>query len=220
MQIHGLDPAGDLDVQARLWEEQGATVVFCGWAKQVQGLLIFADVLRPNALATLDALRSRGIGIQLVSGDSLQTTRAVANNLKINHYVGRALPQDKVTVVRELQQQGRRVAMVGDGINDAAALAQADVGIAMGLRARLTHEASAITILANDPARLLVVIQLASRTMRTVRQNLYFAFLYNVLGIPLAIAGWLNPLIAVCAMVASSLTVIGNTLRLMRIRIR
>ncbi len=220
MQIHGLDLSGDLDAQAQVWEEQGATVVFCGWAKQVQGLFIFADALRPNALATLDGLRSRGIGIQLVSGDSQQTTGAVARNLKINHCVGQALPQDKVAVIRELQHQGRRVAMVGDGINDAAALAQADVGIALGLRAKLTHEASDITILANDPARLIAAIQLSSRTAGTIRQNLSFAFLYNVLGIPLAIAGWLNPLIAVCAMLASSLTVIGNTLRLTRIRSR
>jgi P-type Cu2+ transporter len=220
MRIHGLDLTADLDVQAHVWEEQGATVVFCGWAKQVQGLFIFADALRPQALATLDGLRSRGIELQLVSGDSQQTTGAVARDLRINHCVGQALPQDKVAVIRELQQQGHRVAMVGDGINDAAALAQADVGIALGLRAKLTHEASDITILANEPTRLIAAIQLASRTAETIRQNLCFAFLYNVLGIPLAIAGWLNPLIAVCAMVASSLTVIGNTLRLTRIRIR
>jgi heavy metal translocating P-type ATPase len=218
MQIHGLDLAADLDAQAQSWEEQAATVVFCGWARQVQGLLIFADAVRSNALATLDALRSRGIGIQLVSGDSLRTTRAVANNLKINHYVGRALPQDKVAVIRDLQEQGRRVAMVGDGMNDAPALAQAEVGIALGLRTKLTHEAADVTILADDVARLIALSQLASRTLRTIRQNLGFAFLYNVLGVPLAVAGLLNPLIAVCAMLASSLTVIGNTLRLTRLR--
>lgn len=218
MQAQGLSLSADLAARAHRWEEQGATVVFCGWAQQVQGLLVFADTLRPHSLATVAELRSRGIELQLVSGDSRQTTRAVARDLNISHWVGQALPQDKVALVRSLQQQGRRVAMVGDGINDAAALAQADVGIALGPSTKLTHEAADITILLADPARLMAAIQLASRTVRTIRENLGFAFCYNILGIPLAMAGWLNPLIAVCAMVASSLTVIGNTLRLTRKR--
>jgi Cu+-exporting ATPase len=217
LQAHDLDLTSGLDQEAGRWEEQGATVVFCGWAGQVQGLLVFADILRPSALPTLEALLSEKIAIRLVSGDSRQTVRAVAGALGISHYVGQALPQDKVAIIQELQQQGRRVAMLGDGINDAAALAQADVGVALGLRSKLTHEAADITLLSDDPAKLLLVLRLASRTMRTIRQNLFFAFFYNLLGIPLAIAGLLNPLIAVFAMLASSLTVIANTLRLTRV---
>jgi heavy metal translocating P-type ATPase len=214
---HALDLAPDLDRQAEQRESQGATVVFCGWAGRVQGLLVFADALRPSALPTIERLRSENIAIHMVSGDSRQTVRAVAATLGIGNGTGEALPRDKVAIIRELQQQGRRVAMLGDGLNDAAALAQADVGLALGLRAKLTHEAADITLLADDPARLLQVLHLASRTMRTIRQNLFFAFAYNLLGIPLAVAGLLNPLIAVCAMLASSLTVVANTLRLTRI---
>jgi heavy metal translocating P-type ATPase len=215
---HALDLAPELDQQAVHRETQGATVIFCGWAGRIQGLLVFADALRPNAMPTIEKLRSANIAVRLVSGDSRQTVQAVATALGIGDCTGQALPRDKVAIIRELQQQGRRVAMVGDGLNDAAALAQADVGVAFGLRAKLTHEAADITLLADDPAKLPQLLHLASRTMRTIRQNLFFAFAYNLLGIPLAVAGLLNPLIAVCAMLASSLTVVANTLRLMRVK--
>jgi heavy metal translocating P-type ATPase len=216
MRAHGLELMPDLDAQANGWEAQGATVVFCGWAGRVQGMLKFADAVRQNALPLLEALHSRKISTWLVSGDSSQTTMTIGNALGISHCVGQTLPGDKVNIIEQLQQQGRRVAMVGDGINDAAALAQADVGLALGLEANLTQEASDITLLSDDPVKLLTALRLATRTMLIIRQNLFFAFAYNFLGIPLAVTGLLNPMFAVCAMIASSLTVIGNTLRLTR----
>jgi Cu+-exporting ATPase len=150
----------------------------------------------------------------MISGDALETTRAVAEESGFNQFRGQALPQDKVELIRTLQEKGQRVGMVGDGINDAAALAQADVGFALGTGTNITREASDFTLLAGDPSRVLEILDLSALTMKTIRQNLFFAFLYNGLAIPLAVTGLLNPLVAVLAMFASSLTVIGNALRI------
>jgi len=154
----------------------------------------------------------------LVSGDSRETTLAVAGQCGILHFRGEALPQEKVGLIKSLQEKGRRVGMVGDGINDAPALAQADVGIALGTGTNILQEASDLTFLASDPTRVADAFKLSALTVRTIRQNLFFAFLYNSIGIPLAIFGWLNPLIAVLAMFASSLTVIGNALRISKVK--
>jgi len=142
----------------------------------------------------------------------------MADQSGIPQFRSEALPQDKVDLIKFLQEKGRRVGMVGDGINDAPALAEADVGFALGTGANLLQEASDLTFLASDPTRLVDALELSTFTVRTIRQNLFFAFLYNSIGIPLAIAGWLNPLIAVFAMFASSLTVIGNALRIFRVK--
>ncbi len=161
-------------------------------------------------------LRARGIKTYLVSGDSEETTRAIAGELGVDRFLGKALPKDKVETIKRLQGEGLKVGMVGDGVNDAAALAQADVGFALGAAASFSREHADVVLMSDTPARILDVIELSSLTMKTVRQNLFFAFFYNVLGIPLAMAGLLNPLVAVFAMFASSLSVIGNTLRIMR----
>jgi Cu+-exporting ATPase len=140
----------------------------------------------------------------------------VSRQSGIPEFLGEALPQDKVELIRGLQGKGRRVGMVGDGINDAAALAQADVGFALGAGSNILQEASDFTLLSSDPVKVLDALDLSSKTVGAIRQNLFFAFLYNSVGILLAMAGWLNPLIAVFAMFASSLTVIGNALRISR----
>ena len=182
----------------------------------MQGLLCFGDSLKEGGREVVQGLRAKGIMTYLVSGDSERTTKAIAHDLGVDRFLAKALPKDKVETIKRLQEQGRKVGMVGDGVNDAAALTQADVGFALGAVASFSRDHADVILMSDTPARILDVIELSSLTMKTVRQNLFFAFFYNALGIPLAMAGLLNPLVAVFAMFASSLSVIGNTLRIMR----
>jgi heavy metal translocating P-type ATPase len=194
----------------------GRTVVFFGWVGSVQGFLVFNDALKPRARELIDAVRARAMDVWLVSGDSRETTLSVAGSLGISRFVGGVLPQAKVEMIRSLQAGGHRVAMIGDGINDAAALAIADAGCAIGAGADLAHEVCDIGLMASDPASLLDAFDLSALAAKAVRQNLVFAFFYNAVAIPLAAAGLLNPLLAVVAMFASSLLVTGNALRVSR----
>ena len=196
-------------------QSKGRTVLFFGWNGKAQGLFVFGDSLKAGVRQTVQNLEKKGVAIWLVSGDAEITTRAVAAELGIHQCFGEMLPQGKVDLVKKLQEEGRRVGMVGDGINDAAALAQADVGMAIGTLMNIAQEASDIVLLTQDLTRVLDVFDLSTLTVRTVRQNLLFALLYNGLAIPLAVTGVLNPVIAVVAMFASSLTVIGNSWRIM-----
>jgi heavy metal translocating P-type ATPase len=214
MNKFGVDLSSSLEKRAFSLESRGMTVVLCGWDQQVRGFLVFGDSIKRGVPELVKKLQARKIITWVVSGDAQETTRAVAEELGINQFRGQALPQDKVELIKSLQQKGHRVGMVGDGINDAAALARADVGFALGTGINITQEASDFTLLASDPTRVLEIFDLSALTMKTIRQNLFFAFLYNGLAIPLAVAGFLNPLIAVFAMFASSLTVIGNALRI------
>ena len=203
-----------LNQQALSFEENGMTTAFFGWAKEVQGLLVFGDFLKQGIREMVQELQARGITTWIVSGDGQGTTRAVAGESGIANFLGQTLPQHKVELIKSLQEKGHRVGMVGDGINDAAALAQADVGFALGAGTHILREASDFAFLASDPTRVCDALDLSALAVRSIRQNLFFAFLYNAIGIPLAAAGLLNPLIAVFAMFASSLTVIGNALRI------
>ena len=212
----GIDLPNDLDRYAATLESAGSTVVFFGWDGEARGLLVFGDVLKESAVNAVSQLRVRGVDVWIVSGDSIETTRSVAQELGIRHCIGQALPAEKEEIIRQLQTEGHRVGMVGDGINDAAALVSADVGIALGAGSHIMREASDITLLTPDLGKVLRVLKLSKITTQIIRQNLFFAFLYNILGIPLAITGALNPLVAVCAMFASSLTVVANTLRIFR----
>jgi heavy metal translocating P-type ATPase len=211
-----LNLSGSLDHRAREAESQGKTAVFFAWWGEVRGVLVFGDSLRRGITELIRQIQSAKMAVWIVSGDSQETTRSIAREAGIASYLGQALPQDKVELIRSLQAEGRRVGMMGDGINDAAALAQADVGFAFGAGSNILREASDITFLTPEPTRVTEAIDLSRRTVRTIRQNLFFAFFYNSIGIPLAMAGYLNPLIAVFAMFASSLTVIGNALRISR----
>ncbi|GLI36240.1 heavy metal translocating P-type ATPase [Desulforhabdus amnigena] len=219
MEMEGLLFSPQMDEDARELESNGETVVFFGWNGKVEGCMAFGDTLKKGASSALDQLHARGMTVHLVSGDSQETTRAVARALGILNFVGQALPRDKVEIVRKLQGEGHRVGMVGDGINDAAALAQADVGLSLGTGSNILQEASDISLITGHPEKLVEVLDLSRTTTRIIHENLGFAFLYNILGIPLAVTGILNPLIAVLAMFGSSLTVIGNTLRISRKRI-
>jgi len=212
----GIDLPSSWEKRGSAWQSKGMTVAFFAWDKRVQGMLVFGDSLKQGVREMMDRLHTRKIATWMISGDALETTRAVAEESGFNQFRGQALPQDKVELIRTLQEKGQRVGMVGDGINDAAALAQADVGFALGTGTNITREASDFTLLAGDPSRVLEILDLSALTMKTIRQNLFFAFLYNGLAIPLAVTGLLNPLVAVLAMFASSLTVIGNALRILK----
>ena len=177
---------------------------------------IFGDVLKEGALKTVEKLWDMGYSISLVSGDNDKTTRAIGNLLGIPDAFGGKLPQDKAFFIRDLQQSGKRVAMVGDGINDAPALIQADLAIAVHSGGHLGKEAADITLMQGKPEQILVYLDLARQVNKKIHQNLVFSLVYNTLSIPIAMSGLLTPLVAVCAMLMSSLSVIGNTLLLIR----
>jgi P-type E1-E2 ATPase len=179
----------------------------------------FGDTLRDDVQATVAWLQARGIWVQLISGDNDSATRTAAAAIGITDARGGLLPHEKAEIVRLLQSQGRRVAMVGDGINDGPALAQADLGIAVHSGAALARHAAGVTLMRGNPSQLPAFFDWARQVERKVRQNLWCALGYNVISIPIAMAGLLTPLVAVSAMLLSSLTVIGNTLMLVRRRV-
>ncbi|MEK7830574.1 MAG: HAD-IC family P-type ATPase, partial [Acidobacteriota bacterium] len=204
------------EVRAGTLEAQGRTAAFFGWDGQLRGLMAFGDRVRIEAAAVIGDLRQRGVKTMIVSGDAQATTSWVASSVGADDFIAEALPGDKTAVIERLQQQGQIVAMIGDGINDAPALAQADLGIAVGSGADIAIRAAAIVLMTNSLDKLSEVFALANKTWRVVRQNLFWAFFYNALGISLAVAGILNPIMAAGAMLLSSLSVIGNSLRLSR----
>ena len=200
------------------WETRGATVVGVAWAGEVRGAVAVADAIRPTSREAIAQFRRLGIEPVLLSGDNARTARAVADEVGISDVTAEVLPADKVDVVRALQAQGKVVAMVGDGVNDAAALVQADLGIAMGSGSDVTVEASDLTLVRTDLLAAVDAIRLSRRTYGTIRGNLFWAFAYNVCMIPLAALGMLNPLLAGAAMAFSSVFVVANSLRLRRFR--
>jgi len=206
----------DLDRAARLREAEGKTVSFVGWDSELRALAIFGDKLKEDAASAVEELKSRGVEVHLLSGDAAATTQWVASCLGTYRFEAQALPEDKVAIIKRLQQQGATVAMVGDGINDAPALAQADVGIAMGAGTDVAMKAAAIVLMNGSLHTISQCFSLSQRTLRVVKQNLFWAFLYNSVGIALAVVGVLNPIMAACAMLLSSTSVVGNSLRLRR----
>lgn len=218
MARYSLEVTSELEAAAFEFEAGGSTVVFFAWNGKVRGFLIFGDRARPNAAAAVSSLKGLGIAPTMVSGDSDETTRTVALELGIENHIGQAVPRDKVNAVAKIQSEGERVAMAGDGLNDAAALARADIGITVGPGANLIRECADAAIFGDDPTKIPELLALSRLTFRIIRQNLFFAFFYNALGIPLAALGALNPLLAAFAMFASSATVICNTLRISRFR--
>ena len=183
---------------------------------QILGLLAFGDQLKPTAVAAIEALSAHGVRSVLLSGDNQGSVQAVAQQLGMTQLYAEVLPEDKAAKVRELQAQGWKVAMVGDGINDAPALAAADIGIAMATGTDVAMHTAGITLMRGDPALVAAALDLSRRTYRTIWQNLFWAFIYNVVGLPLAALGWLNPMVAGAAMALSSVSVVSNALRLRR----
>ena len=207
------EAAGDLEVA-------GKTVLFVAVDNQLLGLIAVADTLKDGARETVAELHELGLTVVIVTGDNARTSKAIAEQVRVDQVIAEVVPEDKARKVAELQQEGSKVGMVGDGINDAPALAQADVGIAIGTGSDVAKESADVTLISGDLSGVCTAINLSRRTMRIIRQNLFWAFAYNVVLIPVAASGLLTPLggpaLAAAAMALSSVSVVTNSLRLRR----
>ena len=218
LEREGLPLPAELDEARRAAESEGRTAVAAGWEGAARAVFVVADQPKPSSAEAVKELRSLGLRPVLLTGDNETTARAVAAEVGIDEVIGEVLPSDKADVVRRLQGEGRVVAMVGDGVNDAPALAQADLGLAIGTGTDVAIEASDLTLVSGDLRGAADAIRLSRRTLRTIKQNLGWAFGYNLAALPLAAAGLLNPLIAGAAMAFSSVSVVVNALRLRSFR--
>ncbi len=208
----------ELDEAMRRAEAEGKTAVVVGRDGAAVGVLVVADAVKPTSADAVKELRALGLTPILLTGDNEATARTVAAQVGIDEVIAGVLPAEKVDVVKRLQADGKVVAMVGDGVNDAAALAQADLGLAMGSGADVAIEASDLTLVRDDLRTVGDAIRLSRRTLATIKGNLFWAFAYNVAALPLAAAGLLNPMIAGAAMAFSSVFVVSNSLRLRRFK--
>lgn len=235
----GLSLNGLGEEAERLWAK-GKTVMFLGIDSKLVGIIAVADTLKPKAKEVLEEIRRMGIEAVMLTGDNRRTAEAIAQEVGIDRVLAEVLPEHKAQEVKKLQEEGKVVAMVGDGINDAPALAQADVGIALGTGTDVAMETGDITLISGDLSGIVTAISLSKRTLRTIKQNLFFAFAYNTALIPVAAGilyfvfsqsgvplglkfflgdyGFLNPMLAAFAMAASSITVVSNSLRLRRFK--
>jgi Cu+-exporting ATPase len=210
-----------LEPEANMLRQDGATAVFIAVGAAAAGVLAVADPIKPMSAEAVRALKAEGIRLVMMTGDNRTTALAVARTLGIEEIEADVLPQDKARVVQTLRGEGRIVAMAGDGVNDAPALAAADVGVAMGAGADVAIESAGVTLLQGDLMGLVRARRLSRAVMNNIRQNLFFAFIYNAAGVPVAAGALypafgllLSPAIAAAAMALSSVSVIGNALRL------
>ncbi len=200
-------------------EAEGKTAMLAGCDSRLAAVIAVSDTLKPEAREAVTALRKRGLEVILLTGDNRRTAEAIGSKLSIDRVIAEVLPSDKARIIRELREQGKVVAMVGDGVNDAPAIATADIGIAIGSGSDVAKETGDIVLVKNDVRDVIAGISLSRATMRTIKQNLFWAFIYNSIGVPVAALGYLNPIIAAAAMALSSLTVIVNSALLRRGRL-
>ena len=200
-------------------EADGKTVMFLATKEKLCGFVAVADTIKPNSKEAVQSLKANGLKVYMITGDNTKTANAIANECGITHVLAEVLPKDKADQIQSIQKQGLKVAMVGDGINDAPALAQADIGIAMGAGTDVAIESANIVLIKDDLRDVVLAMDLSKYTMRKIKQNLFWAFAYNAAGIPISagvlypLFGFLlNPMIAGMAMALSSVSVLGNTL--------
>ncbi len=211
----GIDTGVAEETMTRL-EQEGKTAMLVGTDGKLAGVIAVADTLKPEAREAIAALQAEGIEVVMLSGDNRRTAEAIGHELGIGRVIAEVLPGDKARVIQELQKQGKVVAMVGDGVNDAPALAAADIGVAIGSGSDVAKETGGIILVRDDVREVVTSIRLSRATLAKIKQNLFWAFIYNTIGIPVAALGFLNPIIAAAAMALSSLSVIVNSALLKR----
>jgi len=210
----GLALGPELEAARQTAQRQGQTAIAAGWDGQARAVFVVADTAKPTSAEAIARLRGLGLRTVLLTGDNEATAQAVAGQVGIDEVIAEVLPVEKADVVRRLQGEGRTVAMVGDGVNDAPALAQADLGLAIGTGTEVAIEASDLTLISGDLRAAADAIRLSRRTLSTIKGNLFWAFAYNITLVPVAMLGFLNPLFAGAAMAFSSVFVVTNSLRL------
>ncbi|EHL79247.1 heavy metal translocating P-type ATPase [Bacillus smithii] len=218
MKEHSID-ISEHENQMADFEKQGKTAMLVAIDHQIAGIIAVADTVKESSKEAIQTLKQMGIEVYMVTGDNQRTAEAIAKQVNVDHVYAEVLPEDKAKIVEELQKQGKRVAMVGDGINDAPALAKADIGMAIGTGTDVAIETADVTLVGGDLAHIPNAIELSRKTMRNIRQNLFWALFYNSIGIPVAAAGLLEPWVAGAAMAFSSVSVVTNALRLKRVKI-
>jgi Cu+-exporting ATPase len=219
MEEHGLDPAPLEETMQRL-EEEAKTAMLVAVGGQLAGAIAVADTLKEDSLNAIRELHRIGLETAMITGDNQRTAEAIAHRVGIDHVLAEVLPDGKVAEVQKLQERFGLVAFVGDGINDAPALKQANVGIAIGTGTDIAIEAGDVTLVRGELTGVVEAVNLSRATFRKIRQNLFWAFFYNVVMIPLAIVGWMHPVLAEIAMAISSVTVVTNANTLRRVEIR
>jgi Cu2+-exporting ATPase len=223
---HNLEITAEVTQTYQEWSEEGMTVIFFANQKTVLGILGITDKIKPTSAKAIALLQKRGIAVHMLTGDNARTAAAVSKLVGITKFQAEVMPSDKANYVKQLQQEGYTVAMVGDGINDSQALAQADVSIAMGKGSDIAIDVAKMTLITSDLMAIPQALKLSKKTVIGIRQNLFWAFIYNLIGIPIAagllypINGFeLDPMIAGAAMALSSVSVVTNSLRLKQIKI-
>src|SRR5690606_7509159 len=221
MADHGATLTHHDAARTKAWAAEAQTLVFFGKGKELLAIISIADKIKPGSARAIDELRNMGVAVYMLTGDNAETASAVAKATGIENFKAEVMPQDKYDFVKDLQRQGKIVGMVGDGINDSQALAQADVSIAMGKGSDIAMDVAKMTLISNDLQKIPAAIRLSRKTVAAIRQNLFWAFIYILIGIPIAagllypINGFLlNPMIAGAAMALSSVSVVSNSLRL------
>ena len=219
MKERGVDIDEESSDEIERLSSEGKTPVFISMDKKLSGIIAVADIIRSETKMVVADLKKKNIQSVLLTGDNKKTADAIAKEAGIEQIFSEVMPSEKAEIVKKLQSQGKVVAMVGDGINDSPALAQADVGIAIGTGTDIAIESADITLINGNIKEVLSTLNLSAKTISTIKQNLFWAFIYNVIGIPLAALGLLNPMIAAAAMAMSSVSVVSNSLRLRKAKL-